>query len=109
MQRKRRPNRVKQAFKEFAWIVFSYVIAMVLMLKDKLTEIVLGQYLGDRTACPPTTSANRFLEKSAVELAQSIRNKEITATKLVQAIIDRIKEVNTLLPHFVWKCTSILL
>lgn len=66
---------------------------MVLVLKDKLTEIVLGSYLGDKKACPSLTSANRFLEKSAVELARSIRSGEITSTQLVQAVIDRIKEV----------------
>lgn len=73
--------------------MLGFIVAMVLLLKDKLTEIVLGVYLGDKKACPPLTSANRFLEKSAVDLAQAIRTREITSTQLVRAIIDRIKEV----------------
>lgn len=94
MQRRRRPSKIKYLLKEFAWSVLAYVVAMVLLLKDKLTEIVLGYYMGDKKACPPLTSANRFLEKGAVDLAQAIRKREITSTQLVRAIIDRIKEVN---------------
>lgn len=70
---------------------------MVLILKDKLSEIFLGWYFGEKKTCPPLRSDYGFLEKSATELASLIANKQITSTQLVQATIDRMNEVNGIL------------
>lgn len=70
---------------------------MVLILKDKISEIILGYYFGDKKECPPLRRENAFLAKSAVDLADSIRSGEITSTQLVEATIDRMKEVNSIL------------
>lgn len=80
-------------FKDFSWKLLFHLISMVLILKDKVSEIVLGWYLGEKKTCPPLTTENQFLSKSAVELAELIRNGELTSTKLVQAVIDRMNEV----------------
>lgn len=70
---------------------------MVLILKDKLSEIFLGWYFGEKKTCPPLKSENSFLEKSATELAHLIETRQITSTQLVQATIDRMNEVNGIL------------
>lgn len=66
---------------------------MGLILKDKLSEIALGWYFGDKGACPPLKNEHKFLSKSATELAALIRKGELKAADLVQATIDRMKEV----------------
>lgn len=70
-----------------------FVISIAHSVKNLLLEAVLGWYLGDRKLCPPL-KRDRFLMKSATDLAQMIRKKEITSTELVQATIDRINEVS---------------
>lgn len=70
---------------------------MVLTLKDKLSEIFLGWYFGEKKTCPPLKSEYIFLSKSAKELANLIETKKITSTQLVKASIDRMNEVNGVL------------
>lgn len=70
---------------------------MVLILRDTLTENILRWYLGEKKSCPPLSNENSFLAKSAVELAANIKNGEISATKLIQATINRMNEVNGVL------------
>lgn len=67
---------------------------MVLILRDKLSERILEWYFGEKKSCPRLTEENSFLAKSAVELALMIKRQEISSTKLIQATIDRINEVN---------------
>lgn len=67
---------------------------MVLILRDKLSERFLEWYFGEKKSCPRLTEENSFLAKSAVELAAMIRRREISSTKLIQATINRINEVN---------------
>lgn len=67
---------------------------MVLTIKDKLSDIFLGWYFGEKKTCSPLSSKNIFLSKNAVELAALIRNRKITSTQLVEATINRMKEVN---------------
>lgn len=70
---------------------------MVLILKDKVSENFLQWYFGEKRSCPPLTNENSFLAKSAVELAAAIRKREVSSTKLIQATINRINEVNKVL------------
>lgn len=70
---------------------------MVLILKDKLSEVFLGWYFGEKRTCPPLKSENNFLAKSAKELANLIETKQITSTQLIKATIDRMNEVNGVL------------
>lgn len=70
---------------------------MVLILKDKLSEVFLGWYFGEKKTCPPLKSEYNFLAKSAKELANLIETKQITSTQLIKATIDRMNEVNGVL------------
>lgn len=95
LQKKHQPNNVKQMFRDFSWKVLYFIISLLLILKDKLSEIILGWYFGDKKdSCPPLNDENSFLKKSAVELAALIRNGELTSTRLIEATINRMKEVN---------------
>lgn len=70
---------------------------MILILKDKVSEICLGYYFGEKKKCPVLNEENSFLIRSAIDLAISIRNGEIRSTQLVEATINRIREVNGVL------------
>lgn len=70
---------------------------MVLVLKDKASEKCLEWYFGGKKECPPLSNENSFLAKSAVDLAASIKNGELTATRLIEATMSRMKEVNGVL------------
>lgn len=64
------------------------------LIKNTLSEWILGWYLGERKKCPSLNANNKFLTRSATELAAMIRNKEITSSELVKACINRINEVS---------------
>lgn len=83
--------------RDFSWKLLYYVISVVLIVKDQLIEMVLNWYFGDKKTCPALQDEQKFLTKSATELALAIRNGEITSTQLIEAIIKRIKEVNGVL------------
>lgn len=87
------PNKFSQLFRDFAWKVLFYLISMGLIIKDKICDISLDWYLGDKKSCPPLKDEHKFLAKSATELATLIKNGELKAVDLVQATIDRMKEV----------------
>lgn len=96
-QKRRQPNKVKQLARDFSWKLLYYIISLVLIVKDQLLEMFFKWYFGEKKACPPLKDGNQFLAKSATELATAIRNREITSTQLIEATINRIKEVNTVL------------
>lgn len=88
---------------EFAWQLLYYVISIVHLIKNNLSEWILGWYLSDRKKCPSLNANNKFLAKSAIELAAMIRNKEITSYELVKACINRINEVSYLFNIFFFR------
>lgn len=97
-QKRQHSNKYKNMFKEFAWKALHYFVSLFLVLKDKAVEAALLWYFGEKKAeCPPLNDDNRFLSKSAVELARMIRNGEMTSYKLVDACIKRMTEVNRIL------------
>lgn len=63
-------------------------------LTDTLLELFFGWFWGERKVCPQLNE-NEFLMKSAVDLAEMIRQKKLTSYQLVKAYIDRIKEVRS--------------
>lgn len=57
----------------------------------------LRWYHGEKKTCPALKAEHHFLMKSATELAAEIRDGKITSTELVEATIERMREVNGLL------------
>lgn len=84
-------------FREFAWKLLFYFISVLLIAKDRLVEMFLSWYFGEKKTCPALNDDQQFLRKSAVDLAAAIRNGEITSTQLVTATIERMREVNGIL------------
>jgi fatty acid amide hydrolase 2 len=82
-----------EMFKEIAKKMLINFLIYVRMLVDFIVEWILEKYWGDKKVCPGLKK-DFFLTKSAVELAQMIRNKELTSYQVVSAYIDRIKVVN---------------
>lgn len=66
------------------------------LLVDKIVDSALEWYLGEKKKCP-ALKKNFFITKSAVDLAELIRNKEITSYQVVNAYINRIIETNPIL------------
>lgn len=54
----------------------------------------LKWYFGEKKTCPTLHDEHKFLAKSATDMAVAIRNGDITSTQLIQATINRIREVN---------------
>jgi fatty acid amide hydrolase 2 len=84
-------------FKDMFWSLFVNFIYIIRLLVDKLVNTVLEFYLGDKKKCPDLKSSNHFVTKSAVELAELIRNEEITSYQVVNAYINRIIETNPII------------
>lgn len=78
------------------WSLLMNFFYIIRLLVDKLVETVLELYLGDRKKCP-NLRKDFFITKSAVEIAELIRNKEIKVYQVVNAYINRIIETNPLL------------
>lgn len=72
---------------------FFYIIRL---LVDKIVDTSLEYYLGDKKKCPDMKK-DFFVTKSAVEIAELIRNKEISVYQVVNAYINRIIETNPIL------------
>lgn len=66
------------------------------ILSDRLLEFVLGWYLGPhkRVATPLSVDQQVILTKSAVELAQQIRERKLKSYDTVKAYCERIEIVN---------------
>ncbi|CAG9812657.1 unnamed protein product [Phaedon cochleariae] len=63
---------------------------------DLLIDYIFG-YFNDKKRTPIKNNSNPILHKSATSLAQKIRKGELKSEEVVQAYIDRIKEVNPIL------------
>lgn len=66
-------------------------------MRDNVSEKILQWYFGKKKECPPLTNENYFLTKSAIDLAASIKKREITASQLIEATISRMNEINGVL------------
>lgn len=83
-------------FKDMLWSLFVNFIYIIRLLVDKFVDTVLESYLGDKKKCPDLKK-DFFVTKSAVEIAELIRNEEITSYQVVNAYINRIIETNPIL------------
>jgi fatty acid amide hydrolase 2 len=83
-------------FKDMFWSLFINFVYIIRLLVDKLVDTVLEYYLGEKKKCPDLKK-DFLVTKSAVEIAELIRNEEITSYQVVNAYINRIIETNPIL------------
>eukprot|EP00099_Drosophila_melanogaster_P023593 NP_651400.1 uncharacterized protein Dmel_CG5112 [Drosophila melanogaster] len=76
--------------------VLDALLALVHILSDRLLEFVLDWYLGEhkRVSGPPSLEQQTTITKSAVELAQQIRERRQRSYDIVKAYCERIESVN---------------
>lgn len=82
--------------KDMFWSLLVNILYIIRLLVDKLVETALEYYLGDRKKCPQLKK-DFFVTKSAVDIAELIRKKDITSYQVVNAYINRIIETNPIL------------
>lgn len=74
-------------------LLFSFFL-LIRKLIDKVLNFVLELYWGhEAKKCPPLRK-DFFVTKSAIEIAELIRNQDITVHQVVNAYINRMIEVN---------------
>ncbi|KAL7729072.1 hypothetical protein ACLKA6_019900 [Drosophila palustris] len=80
----------------FGRILLEALLTLVHIISDRLLELVLGWYLGPhkRVATPISVDQQVILTKSAVELAQQIRERKLKSYDIVKAHCERIEIVN---------------
>jgi fatty acid amide hydrolase 2 len=69
------------------------LIIFIHAIIDKLAELIIPLFLGPRRKCPDIVESS-FVTKSAVEIAEKIRNKELTSFEVVSAYIQRAIQIN---------------
>ncbi|BFF90172.1 fatty-acid amide hydrolase 2 [Drosophila madeirensis] len=76
--------------------ILDALIVLAHILSDRLLECVLGWFLGPhkRVSTPPSVEQQVLLTKSAVELAQQIRERKLKSYDIVKAYCERIEVVN---------------
>ncbi|XP_075145388.1 fatty-acid amide hydrolase 2 [Haematobia irritans] len=68
------------------------LLALIHIIVDQLLEFILGWYLGPKRVCNPPKDVERpIIEKSAVELANLIRERKVKSYEIVKLYIERIK------------------
>lgn len=71
------------------------LLVLVHVVIDHILEFALGWYLGPKeSVAAPVADKAKIVEKSAVELAQLIRKRQLRSFDVVKAYCDRIKDVN---------------
>lgn len=78
------------------WSLLVNFVYIIRLLVDKIVDAALEFYLGEKKKCP-TMRKDFFITKSAVEIAELIRNREISSYQVVNAYINRIIETNPIL------------
>lgn len=79
------------------WKIFVEVlVTFVHIVSDRFLEFALGWYLAPRksVATPQSLDQQVIVTKSAVELAQQIRHRQLKSYDIVKAYCDRIQAVN---------------
>lgn len=71
-------------------------LCVVRAIKNTLLDHGLGFYW-TRKPCPPLQKGEDLLSKSAVELADMIRNRKVTSERLVSGYTSRINSINPIL------------
>lgn len=83
-------------FKELMKSLLVFLVYFTRSIVDKIVDTILELYLGEKKVCPDLRK-DFFVTKSAVEIAELIRNKDITSYEVVNAYINRIIEINPVL------------
>lgn len=83
-------------FKDMMWSILVNFVYIIRALVDKVVDMVMESYLGERKRCP-NLRKDFFVTKSAVEIAELIRKNDITSYQVVNAYINRIIETNPVL------------
>ncbi|XP_059608463.1 fatty-acid amide hydrolase 2 [Phlebotomus argentipes] len=86
-------GKAGEIFRGIAWGIFTQIIIILHILIDKVLETVLEWYWKEKKTCS-SLRENFFVSKSATEIANLIRNGELTSYQVVKAYIDRMREVN---------------
>lgn len=73
-----------------------FLVYFIRSLVDKFVDFILRLYHGEKRVCPDLRK-DFFVTKSACEIAELIRNRDITSYEVVNAYINRIIEVNPVL------------
>lgn len=80
-------------------VIVDFMICMIVQIHwlfDTIVDFWFGLYYNNKAKRVPPVK-NKLLLESGVSLAKKIRERSITAEEVVQAFIDRCKEVNGLL------------
>ncbi|XP_060648733.1 fatty-acid amide hydrolase 2 [Drosophila nasuta] len=80
----------------FGKVLLEALITLLHIISDRFLEFVLGWFLGPhrRVATPQSVEQQVILTKSAVELAQQIRERKLKSYDIVKAYCERIEIVN---------------
>ncbi|XP_068155862.1 fatty-acid amide hydrolase 2 [Drosophila tropicalis] len=72
------------------------LVTLAHIVSDRLLEFIFGWYLGPHTrvATPQSVDQQVILTKSAVELAQQIRERKIKCYDIIKAFVERIEIAN---------------
>lgn len=82
--------------KDMFWGLLIYFLQLLRIIIDKIVNFVLELYWGEKLKCPPLRK-DFFITKSAIEIAELIRNQDITVYQVVNAYINRLIEINPVL------------
>ena len=76
--------------------LLTYFLQLLRIFVDKAVNFVLELYWGEKKNCPALRK-DFFITKSAVEIAELIRCRDITVYQVVNAYINRLIEINPVL------------
>lgn len=82
--------------KDTMWSLLCMILYFIRSLFDRFVNYILELYWGPKKTCPPLRK-DFFITKSAVEIAELIRNQDITVYQVVNGYINRIIETNPVL------------
>lgn len=95
-QKSQKSSITKQMLKDKMWSILWFFLFLIRALIDKAINAILEWYWGEKKTCPPLRK-DFFITKSAVEIAELIRQQDITVHQVVNAYINRIIETNPVL------------
>ncbi|XP_070504292.1 fatty-acid amide hydrolase 2 isoform X1 [Chironomus tepperi] len=94
--RSQKSSITKQMLKDTMWTLLFFFIYFIRSLVDKIVNFAFEWYWGEKKTCPPLRK-DFFITKSAVEIAELIRQQDISSYQVVNAYINRIIETNPVL------------
>lgn len=83
--------------KDMFWSLLVNFVYIIRLLVDKVVDTALEWYLGEKNQICPNLRKDFFVTKSAVEIAELIRKKDMTCYQVVNAYVNRIIETNPII------------